>query len=370
MSDHSGAWFHCGHCGALFKAPAGPEQRGNCPSCHHDPVTGEDPATANAVVKVRKKVRKPGSHHHHHHEPRTRSRQARKKARYLMYFVCGWVVLLAAMAMMMKRMWPNTAPTPSADYVEKDKALSPDDVRLLQVNLEKAFHHFSEFLKAPDVGTRALHVLRSEQTVPRMGRYYAQNPQVPVESGAALTLQHVMHTPAGPAIETMWQRENGDLLEAVFFEEKGDWKLDWDAFVRAGTESWGLFLAGTADGEGSFRVLARERIGAGGRNDESIGLVLYQPRPGHPNEATLPSPEIRVTRATALGRAIQEAFDAKAEKIGAFQGRAHLQDPPEMIRLNVRIRRSGESERVFQIEELLAPHWLEIPGTPVKAGQP
>ena len=287
-----------------------------------------------------------------------------------MYFVLGWIVVVGAGAVMMKRMWPSTAPTPSPDYVEKGGALTEEDVQLLKENLERASAHFGEFLKAPDVGSRALHVLRPEQTVARMSRYYDQHVQTPLEGGTAATMHNVMHTPAGPAIETMWKRENGDELEAVFFEEKGDWKLDWDAYVRAGTASWGLFLADTGEGEGTFRVLARERIGASGRSDESIGLVLYEPRAGHPDEPTLPSPEIRVNRATAMGRAIQEAFEAKAKNLGAFKGKAHLQDPPEMIRLNVRIRRSGESERVFQIEELLAVHWLEIPGTPIKATDP
>ena len=347
------------------------EERGNCPACHHDPATGDD-TTTDAPVMVRKKVRKQGSRHHHHHEdqPRARSREGRKKARYLMYFVCGWVAVLAGGTVLMKRMWPNVAPTPSSDYVEKREDLTEEDIRLLQANLKKATDHFTEFLGAPDAGSRALHVLRSDQAMSRMGRYYNQNPQAPLEGGIKLTLQHVMHTPAGPAIETLWQLDNGELMEAVFFEEKGDWKLDWDAFVRSGTSSWGLFLADTGDGEGTFRVLARERIGASGRSEESIGLVLYQPRAGHPDEPTLPSPEIRVKRATALGRAIQEAFDAKAKKLGPFQGKAFAHDPAEMIRLNLKIRRSGDSERVFEIEELLAVHWLEIPATPIKAGTP
>jgi hypothetical protein len=339
-------------------------------------VTGEE--AENAVVMVRKKVRKPGGSHHRHerehgprrHASREETRAARKKGRYLMYFVFGWVILLAALAMTIKRIWPNTARIPSAEYVAKDGQLTADDIHLLETNREKIAGHFGEFLRAPDVGSRSLHVLRPEQTVGRMGRYYDRNPQLPVEGGFSLMLQNVMHTPAGAAVETLWQRQNGEVLEAVFFEEKGDWKLDWDAFVRCGTGSWGLFLAETGDGEGTFRVLARERIGAEGRSDEYLSLVLYEPRGGHPGEGVQPSPEIRVTRATALGRAIQEAFDAKAKKLGAFGGKASDLDPRGMIRLNLRLRRSGTSDREFHVEELLAAHWLEIPGTPVKAGDP
>ncbi len=374
VSDRPGVWFHCGHCGALFKAPAGAEQRGSCPACSHDPVTGEE--AGNVPVKVRRKVRKQGGSHHHqhenhpHHASRQETRQARKKARYLMYFVFGWIVLLAVLVVTMKQIFPNKARVPSPEYVAKDGQLTEEDIHLLQVNLENASNHFQDFLTATDVGSRALHVLRPEQTVPRMGRYYDLNPQMPLQGGGRQILQNVMHTPAGPAIETLWRQNNGELMEAVFFEEKGEWKLDWDAYVRYGTGSWGVFLANTGEGEGSFRVLARERIGANGRSDEYISLVLYEQRAGHPEEAVSPSPEIRVTRATALGRAIQEAFDAKTKKLGAYQGKVSAGDPRGMIRLNLKIRRSGASEREFHIEELLAAHWLELQGTPVKAEDP
>ena len=43
-------------------------------------------------------------------------------------------------------------------------------------------------------------------------------------------------------------------------------------------------------------------------------------------------------------------------------------DPDEMIRLRVRISRKGEEERSFQIDELLATHWLELPA-PAESGE-
>jgi len=40
-----------------------------------------------------------------------------------------------------------------------------------------------------------------------------------------------------------------------------------------------------------------------------------------------------------------------------------------MIRLRVKMSRSGGETRVFKIEELLATHWLDLPSTPIKAGE-
>jgi hypothetical protein len=368
VSEIPDAWFHCCHCGQLFKASPKPGERGLCTACGHDPVTGEpglpagDPAGG---TRVRRRVRKHAPAAPHHGK---RSRHGRKKARALMYFVAAWVGLVALIALFFKRI-PDAAPTPSPDYVEKTDQLSVTDLQLLQDHLQECGDHFLAFLNATDPAERSQHVIRSEEAIPRMSRYYELNPAVPSPGAVSLELQNVIHTPAGRGIETTWKREDGDLLEAVFFEDEGEWKLDWDAHVRACSEPWALFLAAQGPGEGEFRVLARERIGAGGRNDESIGMVLYQPRPGHPDEAVSPSPEVRVLRGSALGRAIEEAFVAREQNIGVFGSKAFANDPDGMIRLRLKLSRGGDDTRVFEVEELLATHWLEIPETPIKAGE-
>lgn len=365
MSDIPGAWFHCCHCGALFKAVADPGARGDCPDCGHDPATGEEAeAAGQTLVRVRHKVRKsPG----HHHGKKHRSREGKRKARALMIFVVGWICVVGCAAFFLKRLWPDAAPKPSAEYVAKERQLSQEDSKLLQDHTKECSDRLVGFYSASDPAARSLHALASKETLGRMVRYYAANPGVTTPVNLRLRSQNVLHTPAGPAIELLWTGEDDVIVEGVFFEERGEWKLDWDAFVRAGSEPWGLFLAGQGSGQGNFRVLARERIGAGGRADEGLGLVLYFPRPGHPGEASTPSPEIRVKRASPLGRALEEAFAARKESADAFGGIAFTQDPADMIRLHVRLRREGEAERVFDIMELLATHWLEIPGTPIKA---
>ncbi len=365
VSEISEAWFHCCHCGNLFKAEADPEARGNCPACGHDPVNGEGPSSfSGAESRVRRKVRRQDASHPTHGR---RSRHGRKKARVLMYFVVGWIGFVALAAVFLKRLWPDSPPAPSPEYVEKTDQLSDADVQLLQDHFQECSDHFIAFLNTTDAAQRAQHVLRPEVTVARMARYYELNPVVPFGDSIDLALQHVIHTSAGTGIETLWKRGNGEILEAVFFEEKGEWKLDWDGYVRAGSEPWALFLAGQGTGEGEFRVLARERVGVGGKSGESLGLVLYRPRPGYPDEATSSSPEIRVSRASALGRAIEEAFVAREKGIGSFGSKTPAHDPDGMIRLRVKLSRGEGESRAFHVKELLATHWLEIPGATIKA---
>lgn len=328
-----------------------------CPDCGQDP-SGESPRVEAGPVRVRRKIRKkqPG---------KASSPKQKGNARILMMVVVAWGVLLGAGAIRMARRGSNTLPqaTGSAEPTRQEV----EDQRLLQDHLDACGRRLSEFRASSDVGSRALHVVGAARAVQRMTRMQQFSPAYLAVEPLKPEKYKVIHTPAGRAIETLWKQEDGERIEAVFFEEEGEWKIDWDAFARAGTESWPLFLAGRGRGAGEFRLLARERIGADGRDDEYIGLVLYEARNGRPGEANAPSPEIRVLRNSPMGRQIEEAFTLRKEGRGAFGSRLVEYDPDEMIRLRVRVSREGEDERVFQIDELFGCHWLELAGAKAAA---
>lgn len=363
MSDTSGAWYHCTRCGSLFKGAADPEQRGVCPDCGEDPG-GEDLVPAESgPLKVRRKIRKK-------QPSRSSTGEGRRNARALMIFVIAWVVLLGAGAIILKRRWQS--PPPTADNAA---VMSPEDVedqRLLQDHMESCAKRLAEFLSAPDTGARALHVLGGGRTVQRMARVQQFNPLYPTDEALQIEKYGVIRTPAGRGIESLWKLGDEKRIEVVFFQEEGEWKIDWDAYARAGSESWPLFLAGRGPGSGDFRLLARERIGADGRDDEFIGLVLYSTRIGYPHEAVSPSPEVKVERNSPMGRQIEDAFETRNKGARPFDSKLGDVDPDEMIRLRVRITRQGEEERVFQVDELLATHWLELESAapaPVEGGK-
>ena len=339
----------------MFKGVADPEQRGVCPDCGHDP-SGEEPRVDAGPVRVRRKIRKKQPR-----KPSEREEKDKKGARTLMILVIVWGFLLGAGAIYMGRGGSAAGPR-VADPTEPTRQ-EVEDHRLLQDNLDACSRRLSEFLVASDVGSRALHVVGASRAVQRMTRVQQFSPPYLTTENVKVVEYRVIHTPAGRAIESLWTREDGERIEVVFFREEGEWKIDWDAFARAGTESWPLFLAGRGPGEGVFRLLARERIGAEGRVDDSIGLVLYEARNGRLGEAGAPSPEIRILRDSEMGRRIGEAFATREEGIGAFGSRLVEHDPDEMIRLRVRVSRNGAEERKFAIEELLDCHWLELPAS-------
>jgi hypothetical protein len=358
VSDIPGAWFHCSRCGALFRAAADAEQRGPCPECGGDPAASDEPAEAPEPVLVRRKVRKPKERPD---RSKKRHRPGQRKARALAIFVTAWAVVLGATAVLVRRMSPDASDATSVVDSQTVGGRAMEDARLIQDELENCGRRLEQFLSANDIGGQSPHVLRADKILPDMARALQFNPIFPVEAAISTSFYKVIHTPAGRAIELLAKQDDGKQVEAVFFEEEGEWKIDWHAYTRACSEPWPLFVSGKGKGEGAFRVLARERIGANGRDPEFIGLVLYVPRPGHPGEALSPSPEIRVERASEMGRAIEEAFASRTKGLGAFESGVVKDDPDEMIRLHLRVTREGEEERVFRISELSATHWMEQP---------
>jgi hypothetical protein len=361
VSDIPGAWFHCSRCGALFRAAADADQRGPCPECGGDPVAVDAPAETPEPVLIRRKVRKPKERSDRPDRSKKRQRPGQRKARALAIFVVVWAAVLGATAVFVRKLSPDASEAHSVVDAQTVGGQAMEDSRLIQDELQNCGKRLEQFLSAKNIGGQSPHVLRADKILPEMARALQFNAILPVEASMSQNSYQVIHTPAGRAIETTWKQEDGKLLEVVYFEEEGEWKIDWHAYTRASSEPWPLFVSGKGKGEGEFRVLARERIGANGRDPEFIGLVLYAPRTGSPGEAVSPSPEIRVARASEMGRAIEEAFASRAKGLGPFGSGVVAEDPDEMIRLHVRVTREGEEERVFRISELIATHWMEQP---------
>jgi hypothetical protein len=359
VSDIPGGWFHCSRCGALFRAAADADKRGHCPECGGDPVTGDDTEEAPEPVRIRRKVRKPKERTDR--SKRHRNSHGKRKARALAVFVIIWCVVLGATAVWVKKRLPDATAASSAEDAETHGGQAMEDSRLLQDQLEGCEKRLQQFLLAKNIAGQSPHVLRADKILAEMARSLQFNPIFAAEGTMTTFFYQVIHTPAGRAIEMEAKLDEGKQVEAVFFEEGGEWKIDWHAITRASSGSWPLFVSGKGKDEGEFRLLARERIGASGRDPEFIGLVLYAPRPGHPGEAVSPSPEIRVPRGSEMGRAIEEAFASRAKDLGPFGSGVVKFDPDDMIRLHVRVTREGEEERVFRISELLATHWMEQP---------
>ncbi|MES2440888.1 MAG: hypothetical protein V4584_17615 [Verrucomicrobiota bacterium] len=373
MSESNITWFHCGRCGSLFLSPAGETDERTCTECGRKPSLGlEAPAaeseTSSTPLPAHEKTA-------HHGERERHSSRRRGTDYFIAKLVVGWLVFLLAIIFGARWLWKsdNESNQPAVTQAPAANDASQEDVSLLVEASPQCNQVFSAFLAAGTPEERNQFVLSPITTAARMARFYGLNPMVNVDPRTMTsTGSSVLHLPSRRAIETHWKTADDRQLDAVFIEENGEWRLDWDHFARYSDYPWALFLAGSGEDHGEFRLLARERLADQRKNSESISIVLYSPRAGLANEAGFQSPEFLIRRDTKNGRLLDAAFQLEREGKNAFGMQLPGINPPGLIRVRVKVRRVEQNQvRKFELEDIAACHWysedapgVEIPEPP------
>ncbi len=279
--------------------------------------------------------------------------------------VLGWSVVLLAIVFGARKLWHYESPRSAKPEVSETPAapvVSEQDVVFLEETGPLCTQTFASFMAARTPEERNQFVLDPITTAARMARFYSLNPLVNIDPATISPANSaVLHLPGRRAIETSWRSADGHLLDAVFMEDSGEWRLDWDHFVRFSDYPWPLFLAGSEQDHGEFRLLARERLASERQNADAISIVLYAPRFGFPGETGYQSPEFLIQRDTRNGRLLDAAF--KLERSGGRVFGVNLPriDPEGHIRVRVKVRRIEQDlERRFELEEVLACHWYSV----------
>ncbi len=285
--------------------------------------------------------------------------------------VFGWSVFLIAIIFGARWLWHDAsetkARTTSPPAVRNE--ITQEDLSLLTEAGPDCNQTFAGFLAAGTPEERNQFVLTPITTAARMARFYSLNPLVNLDPGSmTMTGSSVLHLPARRAIETQWKSADERLLDAVFIEENGEWRLDWDHFARFSDYPWALFLAGSGDDHGEFRLLARERLADERKTADSISIVLYAPRFGFSNETGSQSPEFLIKRDTKNGRLLEAAFKLERSGQHPFGVKLPSINPEGLIRIRAKVRRLEPNlERRFEIDEIVACHWYsdDAPGVEI-----
>lgn len=367
------AWFHCGRCASLFKAVGGDDADRRCAVCGEDPSIGME-AKPSA-----------GTHRGEGRDPMLRVKMAevetpkiikreikRYKSRYFaLKLVAVWTLLLGVLAVCAHLFWKERPRDIREDtaLTSTRGTLGDGDIALINKAYPKIARNLGGFLSSGTPEERNQFVRTPVDTARRMARFYQTNPfvnfDVPSIKG---TGSGVIRLPDGRhLIENRWSISDGRSFDTVFFDEDGDWRLDWEEFVRFGDQPWLLFLSGTGNAEGEFRLFARERMPDQRSSVGALRISLHASRFGHPNQTGDPSPEILVDQNSETGRMLKAAFQARNEERPIFGSNLPNQDPEGMIRVRVKVKRSdGSLGKAFSITEVKACHWLSIddPGVP------
>ena len=360
-------WFHCGRCGSLFRAKAGDDEDRICLKCGSDPSTGifESPSpVAGGETMVAEVESRPELEEHRG----KRSVRKRKSNHLMLKLVGGWSLVLALIVIGARKMYHVDTPDPPSvtERAEAGPVFSEEDRMLLEDAGPKCAAAFSGFLAAGVPEQRNQFVLAPVETAARMARFHTMNPMTNVDPQTiSLESSSILVLPSGKAIETLWSSSDGKRIDAVFREESSEWRLDWDHFARYGEYPWPLFLAGSGESEGEFRLLARERLAEERKDADTISIVLYGPRFGRPEDTGIQSPEFLVSRRSKEGMLLDAGFKLARQGRQVFGSRMPRIDPDGMIRVWVKVKRSEvDLERKFEITKVLGCHWYseEDPG--------
>lgn len=284
--------------------------------------------------------------------------------------VVGWTLVLVAVVFGARKLWHRDPGNSKPFQSQVPSQAVPDaDVALLNKAFPRASLTFSNFLAGVTAEERNQFVLSPITTAARMARFHSLNPQLEVDAATlSLTNSSVIGLPNQQAIETQWRTTDGRSLDAVFVEENGEWRLDWDHFARFSDYPWALFLAGSGPDLGEFRLLARERLAVERRNEDTVSIVLYAPRFGFVGETGFQSPEFLIPRDTRDGRLLDAAFKLDRSGGRVFGANLPNTNPEGLIRVRVKVRRvEQDGVRRFELAEVIACHWysVDVPGVEI-----
>lgn len=345
-----------------------------CTSCGRNPSLGIEPPPANDAAPAPTPTGNSG-------EREKRPVKKRKRSYFMLKIVLGWSVLILAIIYGARWKWGEQSDDhqkPASQAAAKS-VVPEEDIILLDKTGPLCNQNFSGFLAASTPEQQTQFVLSPITTASRVARFYSLNPLVIIDpQKLALSKHAVLHLPDRQAIETYWSSSDGRQLEAVFMKENGEWRLDWDHYVRFSEYPWPLFLAGSGPEQAELRLLTRERLADERKAADTISIVFYPPRFGSNTDMGVKSPEFLVKRDSKNGRLLDAAF--KMEKAGkrVFGVNLPSATPEGFIRVRVKVRRVEEAgNRRYELADVIACHWyshdapgVEIPEQALKSDSP
>lgn len=360
------SWYHCGRCGSLFQAETLDQGARRCGQCGFDP--NPLPKDENkSAIPFAKSVNHITSKQDKALGP-VRQTVRREKTNPLIFrLVVIWLMLLIVLVIAARSCWrseENEGPSPVVG--ESNAVIEKEDFALLEQSVDKCKATLVGFLQSVLPEERSQFVWSPVDAILRMTRYQDLNPITNVSPPTTNSSQWaVVSLGDEKAVEGVWVNEDGRCFEALFRKGQDAWLIDWEHFVRYNDMPFAIFLSDDGNAEGEFRLLARERLAEERKDLSTISIVLYAPVFGRPAETGPPSPEFLIQRDSREGKLLEAAFAAVKNKKRPFNAKAFNLDPEGMIRVRVKIRRSGELDaRAFEIVELKACHWYssDLPG--------
>ena len=284
--------------------------------------------------------------------------------------VIGWVLLLVLILALSHWLMrgpvspvdsevPESAEMPSASAVGS-AGKGPIGEGVDEGDLDQCHELLERFLVAESSADRLPLVLPTEALAEKMERFYADNEALRVEvKTLELTASTLLDLPEGMTLLTRWESGDAATFDAAFRRAGGQWRLDWEHFVRYSEMSWARFHSGSGPDRAVFRLLARQRSASSEDPDNSIGVVLSGPVRRQLQMAGYSASVVGIPLSEADGQLLQKAFEMAEAGEPPFGARYRNLNPEGMIRVRVEVGREKEDGITrCRILRVLACHWL------------
>ncbi|MGC4015474.1 MAG: hypothetical protein QM755_13300 [Luteolibacter sp.] len=360
MSDETLGWFHCGRCGRMFQSVIGGGSR-SCPHCGKEPsIFGE------ALVKLHQVASLPERRPAQNGEKPERKRAPYARGRNLMIakILVGWTVAMVLIVGIVRHFsgTDDERQSNSQSMVARPGAYAEEDSVFLEKAIPTCGNILVRFLAAGTPEQRNQFVRNPIATVGKMARFYTMNPIVMVDvTSLTLKRQEVIRLVSGERlVGTVWLTADGKTFDAVFFFEEGEWRLDWDQFVRFSDYPWPLYASGAGGDDGEFRILVRQRASSAATETGPLSLTFYGPRFGFPGEPGPGSPEVEVARASEAGQLLLAAFREAKKGAKPLDGKLAAEEPEGLVRMRLKVHRwKDEHDNFhFEVRKVTACHWV------------
>lgn len=359
-------WYHCGRCGSLFQSVTHASKGHRCTECGFTPI----PPTTDKntqTLHFTKKINSVENIETYSQNPAQEDVRRKKTNQSMIILVVILMLAIGLIVLAIKTIWSvKEIPNPASNASVIETATENENLVLLNKYTSKCWDTLQKFLQAGLPEQRSQYVSQPIAAVTRMTRHQGFEGMDNISLPTLKTSQwSVVSIGAEKSIEGFWINEDGRCFDTLFRKEQEEWLIDWEYFVRYSEMPLAVFLSGNGDAEGEFRLLARERLAEDRKDLPTISIMFYAPVFGRPAETGAPSPEFLVQRNSPAGKLLEAAFAALKNKKRPFNATNLNLDPEGMIRVRVKIRRSGEMEtRAFEIVELKACHWYssDLPG--------
>ena len=348
-------YYYCRSCHSIYYSAVGRASRLNCTKCKH-PVAEDGVDISGAGYKtLPKKVHK-RSKDGGVYVGGSRSKKSKPRNPIYPLVTVAVIILFGCGALFFFKGRDQSVPTNITEEDTSDIELASDryNEKKLKEALPECQKVFKSFVLAKETVDKTLNVYQGAKLAYKMKKYYTANPTLRDFIAVETAKSSIYNEINGYAlVDVVFTDDSGDLQEAAFIKEEGEWKLDWESYVRYSSMSWHGFVNAEKTIEGEFRLYIK-KFDLG--NELEDGYATFQLYPASANVNN----KIDSKGAQRMLLSLSDSHTSILNELS--QDVDNAIDPAGYARVNLKLRLNYDEENQPSIEllDILATHWRGV----------